>query len=113
MFAYNLLHASTEVRLQILTIIEPAGAHEGLDLLVCVPLLAVYLITADMEVLVRKMFGHFANEFVEELIGSLLSGVHRRIKDAPLAFDLIRSRAARQFRIANEPRCAVSRHVEL
>ena len=39
--------------------------------------------------------------------------VHGRIEDPPLAFDLIGTGRARQFRIAHKPGRAVPRHVEL
>ena len=45
---------------------------------VCVPLLAVALVAADVEVRIGKQRGHLAEELVQELEGALAGGIHGR-----------------------------------
>ena len=113
MLAHDLLHALVEVRLQFLITLDFAFTHELLYFRICIPLLSVYLVAPDMEVLVGKKLGHFTDELVEELVGFVLGWVHCRIEDSPLAFYLIRTRRTGEFRIPDEPSCTVSGHVEL
>src|SRR5580692_6900171 len=89
------------------------GTHERLNRWICVPLFSVDLIAANVKVLVRKKFRHLADEGVEKFVGPLLSRIHGWVEDAPLAFNLIRARAAGQLWITNKPCRAVSGHIEL
>src|SRR5712691_4972235 len=72
--AHDLLHALVEVRLQFLITLDFAFTHELLYFRICIPLLSVYLVAPDMEVLVGKKLGHFTDELVEELVGFVWVG---------------------------------------
>src|ERR1051326_3373682 len=87
-------------------------AHELLDLRVCIPLLAIYLISADMEKLVGEELRHLADKFIQKLVRAFAGGIHCGIEHSPLALDGVRARAAGQFRITDEPGSAVAWHVE-
>src|SRR5258708_28546270 len=50
---------------------------------------------------------------MEKRVGFFPGRIDRRIKDAPLALDLIRAGSAGQFRISREPAGSVARHIEL
>ena len=87
-------------------------AHEFLNFAIRVPLLSVYLIATDVEELIGKELGHFADELIEKMVSMLLCWIHGRVEDAPFALNLIRAGSAGQIRIADKPGGAVSRHVE-
>ena len=111
---HDFLQALVEVGLQVLIVLHAVGVDEGLNLRIGVPLLAVDFVAADVEVGVGKEPGHFRNELFKELVSRFLRGIHDRI-DVPWAASVERVGAgtARQFRITDEPRTAVSGNVEL
>ncbi len=82
---------------------------EFLNLRIRVPLLAVNFVAPDMEVCVGEKLGHFFDELVEELVG----GLARWIDDRIAAFERERSGAAGEIGISDDPRTAVTGHVEL
>src|SRR5579864_2773490 len=86
--------------------------HELLNLRIRVPLLAIYLVSTDVEELVGEKFGHLADEDIEKLVGTLASGIHGGVEDSPLAFNRIRPWGAGEVGIADKPGCAVTRHIE-
>src|SRR3954452_3462921 len=88
------------------------GAHEGLDFWVGSPLLAVYFVSADMEILIGKQFGHLSDEAVEELVSGVFGWIHRGIENSPLAFDGVGTGRAGELGIADKPGGAVSGHIE-
>src|SRR5277367_5361124 len=88
-------------------------AHVLLDSRVCVPLFAVALVAADMEVGVGKQGGHFAYEAIEKLVGAFTRGVHSGVEDAPVPLDEIRPFATGEVGVADEPGGSVAWHVEL
>ncbi len=102
-----------EIGLQVVVGLQAVLAHEVLDIRVLVPLLAVDLVAADVEVEVWEEFGHFADEGIEKRVRCFARGIDRRIKDAPLALDLIRAGRAGEFGISREPTRGVARHIEL
>ena len=110
---HNLLQVAAEVCLQFFITFQTVRAHEFLDLGICVPLLAVHLIAADVEVSVGKKFCHFPNEFIHQFVGAVLSRIHGRIENSPLTFDLIGPGKAGNFRISGEPAGGVAGHVKL
>ena len=110
---HQLVDAPGEVRLQRGIVFEVMAPHELLDARVGVPLLAIALVAADVEVGIGKQRRHLAQELVEKRKRRLARGIHRRVKDAPLLLDLVRTRPAGQLRVAYEPGCRVAGHVEL
>ena len=113
MLADDLLHALVEVGLQILIRLHAMRAHEIFDFRIRVPLFSVYLIASDMKKLIGEKLGHFADKFIEKMVSMLFCWIHRWIKHAPFALDLIWPRRAGQVGIADKPGSAVSGHVEL
>src|SRR6185436_4940662 len=73
-----------EVCLQVLIRLHPVGMHELLNLGIFVPRLFVNLVTANVKVSIGKEPGHFADEFVEELVSALLRRVHYCVDAARL-----------------------------
>src|SRR5260370_3396927 len=112
-FSDNLVWALAEVSLQGLVVLQSAGLLELLNLRIGVPLLSVHLVAANVKIMVREELGHFSHELIEKLISLLVRRVHCRIKDSPLALDLVRARPAGQLGMTRKPSRAVSRHVEL
>src|SRR6202171_6590561 len=100
MLAQDLLQALIEVGLQVLVVFHPMSVDEGLDFRICVPLMAVDLISPNMKIVVGEELGHLINELVDELVGFLPRWIHNRISAAGL--DRIRPPPARQFRISRE-----------
>src|SRR5579864_1592398 len=86
--------------------------HELLDFGIGVPLFAVDLIPAHMEITVGKQVRHLIHELVEKLISALARGVHGGVVDAPGALDLVGAGGAGQLGVADEPGNAVSGYVE-
>ncbi len=107
------LEPLVEIGLQRLVALDAVRAHELLNLLVRVPLLAVHLVASNMKKLIGKKSSHLSDELVKEFVGLLACGIHGGIENAPAAFDLVRPRAARQFGVADKPRRTVARHIEL
>src|SRR5207249_11924523 len=69
-FPYTTLFRSlVEIGLQSLIVLDAVGAHEFLDFLVGVPLLAVHFIAADVKKLVGEKFAHLFDESIEEFVG--------------------------------------------
>src|SRR5258707_12836520 len=66
-----------------------------------------------MEIMIGEEFAHLTDKLVEELVSLLVGEIHRGIENAPLALDGVRPGPARKLRVANKPRCAVARHIEL
>ena len=87
-------------------------AHVGLDLRVRVPLFAVALVAADMEVGVGKERRHLPQKLIEKLERAFARRVHGRVHDAPAVRNLVRARAAGQLWIPYEPRRGVAGHIE-
>src|SRR6266849_7134162 len=65
----NLLQALAEVSLQRLVVLQSVRFFELLNLRVGVPLLSVYLVAANVKIVVREKLSHFSHEFIEEFIG--------------------------------------------
>src|SRR5690348_13403250 len=87
-----------EIRLELLVRLQVVGFHETLDFSICVPLLAVDLISTKMKKFVGEQFGYFADKFVEELVSGFLRGIHGGIEDTPLCFDFVWPWPRRQLR---------------
>src|SRR5499433_3244021 len=98
----DLLQFLIEVSLELTIVFDPMLLLELLGRKVPVPLLAIDFVSADMEVLVGKQFGHFVYEPIKKMVSMIASGIHGGIEDAPLALDLIRAGTAGQFRISNK-----------
>src|SRR5580704_13192146 len=86
--------------------------HELANVRASFPLLAGYLIAADVKERIGKERGHFTDECVQKFIGGFTRWVQSWIEDAPIAFDLIGSRSTGKLRIPNEPTRRVSRDIE-
>src|SRR5215510_12215361 len=87
--------------------------HERLDLRIGTPLLAVYLVSPNVEVLIGKKLRHLADEGIQEFVSCVFRRIHCWVEDSPVALDSIRPRRTRQLRITHKPRRAVSGHIEL
>ena len=101
-----------EIVLQRGSIFEFVLTHKMLDARVGVPLNAVVLVASNMQEVVREDCRHLADESVEKLVGALAGGVHDRIENAELAFDMEWTGAASEIGIPYKPGTAVTRHVE-
>src|SRR5712692_5516480 len=62
--------------------------------------------------MIWKNPGHFADQVIEKLVDFLVRRVHCRIEYSPLPLDFVGSLSASQLWMTNEPRSAMSRHVE-
>src|SRR5260370_42506319 len=111
MLAQDPLPALIEVGLQVLVVFPPMSVDEGLDFRICLPLMAVDLISPNMKIVVGEELGHLINKLVDEPVGFLPRWIHDCISAAGL--DRIRSRPARQLRISREQWAAVYQHLEL
>src|SRR5271156_187691 len=87
--------------------------HVLLDPGVCVPLLAVAFVAANMEVRVRKESRHFAYKAIEKLVRTFTRGVHRGVEYAPFSLDNIWAFTACEIGIPDEPGGGVTGHIEL
>src|SRR5215469_3852600 len=87
-------------------------AHEGLDVRIRGPLSSIYLVSSDVQVLVRKQGSHISDEFIDELVNLFASGIQGGIADAKFAFHRKRARGTGKLGIADNPTGRVSRHVE-
>ena len=96
----------SSVRLQVIL------PHERANARVAFPLLAGYLIAADVKERIGKERGHLADECVQKLIGGFARRVHGGIEHAPIAFDLIGPGRAGKFRIADQPTGRVAGDIE-
>jgi hypothetical protein len=76
-------------------------------------LLAVALISADVEIGVRKQGSHFADKGVEKGVGAVTCWIHGGIENSPLALDLVRSRTAGEIGITYKPGSGVPGYVKL
>src|SRR5205823_10430443 len=88
---HNFLNARVEIRLQIGVALQAVATHELLDFWIRVPLLAVYFVSANVKKLIGKQLRHFSDKSVEKFVSALAGGIHRRIEDAPLALDGVRT----------------------
>src|SRR5579863_526485 len=111
-FVDHFLHALAEIRLQFLIRLVTVRLLEVLNLGIGVPSFPVYLVSANVEIMIRKKFGHLPDKRVEKLVGFFIGWIHGRIQHAPLRVDFERPRGTGDFRITDKPGRAVSRHVE-
>jgi len=88
------------------------GFLERLNLRIGIPLFAVHLVATDVEIVVGEKLGHLADEIIKKLVDLLVRRVHCRIEDSPPALDSVRPFSAGQLGMADEPRGAVTRHIE-
>ena len=94
--------------------VELVLAHEPLDPRVRVPVrLAAHLVAADVDERIGEQPRHLAEEVGEELVDLLARRIHRRVVNAVLARESIRTGSAAKLGIRDEPARAVSRQVEL
>src|SRR5437868_4079734 len=110
--ADNLLYASREVGLQRGIIFESMRFHELLNFGVCVPLLAIDLVAADVKIVIGEKLCHFADKLLKEVVGVIACRIHRGIEYAPASLDLVGAGGACQVGITYEPRRAMTGHVE-
>src|SRR4029078_7002917 len=110
--ANNLRHASREVGLQRGIIFESMRFHELLNFGVCVPLLAIDLVAADVKIVIGKKLRHLTNKLLKEVVGVIACRIHRGIEHAPASLDLVGTWGACQVGITYEPRRAMTGHVE-
>ncbi len=111
-FVYDFLHALTEIRLQFLIRLVIVRFLELLNLRIRVPSFPVYLISANVEIVIRKKFGHLFDKRVEKFVSFCIGWIHGRIQHAPFRVDFEGPRCTGDFRITNKPGRAVSRHIE-
>src|SRR5579871_4542156 len=104
----DLFQALIEIRLQVLIVLHAVGVNVFLNLRIRVPLLAVDLVAADVEIGIGKQLGHFGDEFVEELVGLFAGWIEDRIA----LFERKGAWAACEFGISDDPRAAVARHIK-
>src|SRR6266508_3670561 len=81
--------------------------HEGLNLWVPVPLFTLVLISADVHISIREKGRHFPQKSIEKLVDLVACGIEGRLKNSGCTFDRIRTRRTAEFRITNQPTCAV------
>src|SRR5215813_9407168 len=112
-FFHDRLQPFVEVGLEIACILETVSAHKSLNFRIACPLLAIYLVAADVKILVGKELRHLADELIQKLIRVLTRWVHGRIMNAEMPRNLIRPRRAGQLRIGDEPARGVPGHIEL
>src|SRR3984893_6410610 len=110
-FRHDLLQALIEVGLQVLVVFHAVRVNEGLDLRILIPMLSVYLVSANVEVGVGKKLGHLPDEFVEEFIGLLSVGISDRVRY--IRIDLERTGTCGEVGTSDKPRAAVARGIEL
>src|ERR1041385_1108819 len=110
--SYDRLQPFVEIGLEIARILETVSAHKSLDVRIAGPLLSVYLVAADVKILIGKKPRHFANEIIQKLVRVLARWVHGRIMNAEMPRNLIRARPAGQLRIGDEPARGVPGHIE-
>ena len=94
-------------------VFKPIFPHERANARAVLPLLAGYLISADVKERIGKQRGHLADECVQKLISGFARRVHGRIEHAPVAFDLIRPGRTGKLRIAQQPTGGVAGNIEL
>ena len=99
--AQYLLQASIEIRLQILIIFHAVRTDEGLDFGIRIPMLAIYFVSANVEVGIREELSHLGNELVEKFVSCLPGRICDGIDG--VRFDCVRTGIAGEFRIANKP----------
>src|SRR5579864_6941844 len=92
-------NALIEVTLEVGISLHAVLRHVGTDARIRVPLLAVDLVAADVEVLVREERRHLSDKAVEELVNLLTRGIYGGVEDAPVTLDRVRTRAACQLGI--------------
>src|SRR5215472_910995 len=88
--AHDLLQAPVEMGLKRMIVVDSVLLHEVMDGDAFVPLFAIYLVAAYVEILVRKQLRHFSDEFVQKTIDMFVGGVYGGIETSPSALDLIR-----------------------
>src|SRR5258708_6759657 len=84
-------------------VFDPFLLNEGLNLRIAIPLFALVLVTADMQVGIREEGSHLAQKNIKKFVGGFSCRVEGRLKDARGAFNLIRTGGTSQFRIADQP----------
>src|SRR6266511_1971975 len=87
--------------------------HEGLNLWVPVPLFTLVLISADVHISIREKGRHFPQKSIEKLVDLVACGIEGRLKNSGCTFDRIRTRRTAEFRITNQPTCAVTGDIKL
>src|SRR3984893_1939918 len=107
----DLLQALIEVGLQVLVAFHAVCVNEGLNLRILIPMLAVHLVSANVEVGVGKEFGHLPDEFVEEFVGLFSGGISDRVRS--LGIDFERTGTAGKLGISDKTRTAVGQSLEL
>src|SRR5713226_3294209 len=112
-FPKDLRNALVEVSLKSVIVLDSFRFHEGLNLRVVVPLVALVFISSDVNVLVWEKLGHLCKKAFEKFVKFLTRRIERGIKYPVLAFDFIWSRCAPELRMADQPACCVPRHIEL
>src|SRR5579872_85948 len=110
----DLLKALIEVRLQLVVVLEIVLFLEVGDVYALVPLGPLgHFIAADVEVLIGKQRGHFADEFVQEFVGGFAGHIESAGENAPGVFKLVGAVVGRQNGHAGKPGGHVAGHVEL
>src|ERR1700746_55841 len=110
--ADNFLNPKSEILLQFLIILQVVNAHKFPDFRVCVPLFSIYLVAADVKVMVWKKAAHFTDKLVEKLVRLLPRRVHCGIENSPPALNLVWAWRTRKVGIPDKPGSAVSRHIK-
>src|SRR5260370_16469501 len=75
-FAHDRLQPPIEVRLQGVIILNPLLLHELPDLVVLVPFLAIHLVPADVEILVREQLRHLSDKLLKETSNLISTSIH-------------------------------------
>src|SRR5258708_305696 len=85
-------------------------ADESLDFRIRIPALAIYFVSANVAVGIRKELSHLGDELVEKFVGCLLCRIRHGIDAARI--DGIWTPIAGELGIAYKPGAAVARGVE-
>src|SRR2546425_835302 len=87
--------------------------HEGLYLRISVPLLALVLISSNVDICVREKRGHLTKKLIEKLINLLARGIERGLKNSRTAFNRVGTRRTSQLGVTDQPTGAVAGYVKL
>src|SRR6185369_8634223 len=87
--------------------------HERLDGGIAVPLLALVLVAADVQVVVREERGHLAQKRFEKLVDFFARRIEGGLEDSRATLDRVWTRRAAELGITDEPARAVTRYVKL
>ena len=114
MLFYDLLHPPGEVGLEGMIVLDIVRMHPRLNMGIRIPVLAVYLVAADMKVSIRKKRLHLTENGIDQLVCRVARRVQRRTQVVTLRPDqAMRCGTGRQLRISNQPAHGVARHIEL